>query len=309
MFSRRRRVPGIVLVAGALLISACSSGLFKSLGGLNSLRQKLIEKYGDEVNVNLHNSRYLFVVFVNSPLNNQDPLKRSERAQDAARFVASNYEGIKTIELMWITFMASETRFFVIHYNQGIDSFPFDRTGKAVNPTGTPRDGAAADSYTLPSDPRAPVARYHAASNQTDISVTRIQLEGDMNRGVALVPHFRVAGDARSLGTATLPPSQVVLDFASYTDKPVFRDSAPLEIYCDDRPAFKGTAALLPTGESGMDETVGQFLTIHVPFQLLQQMANSKRVRIVLKPKRFQLSAEDITALQRMTAYVSDPDP
>ena len=286
------------------LLTASCSNLVKSLSGLNALRQHLTQKYGDQVNLNLHNSRYLNVAFINSQLNHQDRAKRIERAQDAASFVARNYDDIKSIEQIWISFVATETRYLIIHYTQGIDSFGFDRDGARLNAPTVGKDQVVTTDVTESSDPRAPVARYSRAANRTDISVTRIQLEGDIKRGMALVPHYTVRGDARTLGAATTPPDFVVFDFASYADKPLFKQSPPLEIYCDGRLALKSVASLVPTAESGFDETVGQFLSVQVSFQLLQRMASSRRVRIVLGQKQFELLPDDINALAGMTAYV-----
>lgn len=303
MLPHRENILAGVVLGGALLFTACAGDLVKSLSGLNSLRQKLTEKYGDQVTVNLQNSRYLQVIFVNSHLNKQDRAKRTERARDTARFVALNYEGIKSIDAVWVSFLASETRFIVFHYNQGIDSFGFDRNGASLDAQSV-RDGTVVyDESRHSSDLRTPVARYNEQTNETDISVTRIQLEGDMTRGVVIVPHFTMTGDARQSGTVTSRPDFVVFDFAAYADKPTFYDTPALEIYCDDRLALKGEAALVPTSESP-NQPVAQFLSAHVSFKLFERMANSKRVRIVLGSKQFELLPDDIGALKQMTAYV-----
>ena len=298
MLFQRKSVAAAVAIGCAVFILACSSDLVKSLSGLNSLRQKLTERYGDQVTVNLHNSRYLQIVFVNSPLNKQDRPKRIERARETARFVAQNYEGIKSIEAVWVSFLASETRFIIFHYNQGIDSFGFDRNGASLDAQSV-RDGTVVYDESGENDVRKPIAQYNQTTNETDISVRRIQLEGDMDRGVVLVPHFTVPGDARTLGQATTAPDFVVFDFAAYADQPTFHDTPALEVYCDDRSVWKGEASLVPT-----TGTVGQFLSVHVSFKLFQRMANSKRVRIVLGSKQFELLPDDITALKQMTAYV-----
>ena len=300
MLDPTRKVTAALL---CLLTASCSS--VKTLSGMNELRQHLIQKYGDQVNLNLHNSRYLNVVFINSLLNHQDRGKRIERARDAARFVAQNYDDIRSIQQVWISFIATETRYLIIHYTQGIDTFAFDRDGTSL---GTSKDPNVPPDTASVTDVRAPVARYSPATDQTDISITRIQLEGNINRGVALVPHFTVSGDARILGAATPAPDFVVFDFASYADKPAFKQSPALEIYCDGKSALKGVAQLVPTAASGMDETVGQFLSVQVPFKLLQHMANSKRVGIVLGQKQFELLPDDIHALARMTAYIPAPN-
>ena len=77
----------------------------KSLAGLNALRQLLIEKYHEDVGVNLQNSRYLSIVFTNSPLNQQNSAQRAQRASETAKFVALNYQGIKEVDQLWIYFV------------------------------------------------------------------------------------------------------------------------------------------------------------------------------------------------------------
>ena len=87
-----------LLIAFSLSTAACSSGLVKSLAAVNAIRQQLIQKYHDEVTVNLQNSRFLTVAFINSELNKEDPNKRWDRAEDAARFVARNYKEIRSVD-------------------------------------------------------------------------------------------------------------------------------------------------------------------------------------------------------------------
>src|SRR5260221_8196237 len=104
MFSRWQKAAITLTLISALLTSACSSGLVKSLAAVNAVRQQLIEKYHEDVSVNLQNSRLLSVVFTNSPLNQQDSAKRAQRAQETARFVALNFQAIKEIDRIWIYF-------------------------------------------------------------------------------------------------------------------------------------------------------------------------------------------------------------
>ena len=296
----KKAVVRLALVS-ALITSACSNGLIKSLAGLNALRQRLIEKYHEDVGVNLQNSRFLSIVFTNSPLNQQDSAKRAQRASETAKFVSLNYQGIKEIDQVWVYFVASETRYIVVHYSSTIDAFSFDKNGAAMT--------FARNTEVVPSaeDLRTPVARFNSSRNETDVSITRIQLDGDMNRGIALVPHFTVPGDARKSDTPTPAPESVVFDFASYADKPVFSDNAKLEIYCDDRLALNGVARLISGKPTEKDQAVGQFLSVQISFKLFKRMAESRNVRIVLGPKRFELLPDDITALGAMSAYVHRP--
>ena len=301
MSSQHQKAAISLTLVSVLLAGGCSSGLIKSYAGLNALRQRLIEKYHDDIEVNLQNSRLLSIVFTNSPLNQQDSGKRGQRAREAARFVALNYEGIKEIDRIWIYFVASETRYIVVHYSSVLDAFGFDKNGSAV--------AFAPNPEVVPSheDLRIPVARFNSSRNETDVSITRIQLDGDMNHGIALVPHFTVAGDARRSDTAILAPESVVFDFASYADKPVFLDNAKLEIYCDNNLALSGMASLISGKPSEKGQGAGQFLSVQISFKLFKRMADSRNVRIVLGAKRFDLLPDDIAALNAMSAYVHQP--
>lgn len=301
MSSRWKKAVVSLVLVGALIPSGCSNGLIKSFAGLNALRQQLIEKYHEEIGVNLQNSRFLSIVFTNSPLNQQDSAKRAQRAAETARFVALNYPGIKEIERIWIHFVAAETRYVVVHFSTTIDAFGFDKNGAAMT--------FASNTEVVPSheDLRTPIARFNSSRNETDVSITRIQLDGDMNHGIALVPHFTVPGDVRRSDTATTAPESVVFDFASYADKPFFSDNAKLEIYCDDRLALNGIARLMSGKPSGDDQNVGQFLSVQISFKLFKRMGESRNVRIVLGPKRFDLLPDDIAALGAMSAYVHQP--
>jgi len=294
MRSHLRQNAIIVAVVCALLGMACSSGVVKTLSDLNAIRNHLTEKYHDEVGVNLMNSRFLNVVFVNSSLNKMNQTERLERAQDAALFISRNYEGIKSIQQISISFVATETHFIFFHKTEGLGGFAFDRNGRRL--------GAASETTE---DLRAPVAKYNESQNQTDISITRIQLQGNMNEGVALVPHFTVTGDARE---STVPaPEFVILDFASYSRQPVFSRNAELAIVCDERPAVKGLAQLLPSSASGSEETIAQFLSVHISFKSFFRMSAARSVKISLGPKQFELGPDDIDALARMAAHVSPP--
>lgn len=289
MSSPRAKSTICLVLSGALLSLACS-GALKTLGGLNALHGHLKQKYQDEVAINLQNSRFLSITFINSSLNKSGPDERAARALEAAVFTARNYEDIKSIQQIWISFVASQTRFVFFHYSQGLDSFGFDRNG-------TP----------LGDDVRTPVARFSADRNQTDVSITRIQLEGNMNKGIAMVPHFTVAGDARRAGSAAVPPESVDLDFASYAPKPVFAQDAKLEIYCDDRLILKGLAQLRPSGDSSADSTIAQFLSTRFSFRAFQKMGAARSVKIKLESKTFELSPADIDALAGMSSYGVGP--
>ena len=287
----------ILVLCSFLLACSCSSGLVKSLRDTARLRQQLIDKYHEQdVNVTLQNSRFLSIVFINSPLNQKDNAERARRAQDTAAFVVANFPAINRIENIWVHFIESESHFIVYHYRRSLGFFAFDRNGVAVN-----------SGRTREEDLRTPVVRYNAARNQTDVSITRLQLEGDMNHGIALVPHFTITGNARDTNSKLVAPDWVGFDFASYADRKVFAGNSRLEIRSDDVLAFTGDARLLAAQDSASEGSTAQFLTAQIPFQQFSKIANAQDVRIKLATKQFQLSPEDVNSLRAMRAYVPQP--
>jgi hypothetical protein len=289
------RIAAIILaLCSCLLACACSTQTVKSLRDMARLRRQLIDKYHEQdVNVSLQNSRFLFVVFVNSPLNQRDNAERAKRAQDTATFVASNYPTINVIENISINYVESESHFFIYHYTRSLGFFVFDRKGVAVNSGGSEED------------PRRPVVRFSAARNETDVSITRLQLEGDMNHGIALVPHFTFKGNLRD--SNRIAPDSVVFDFASYADRKVFPADAKLDIRCDEVVVFSGSARLLSPQDSASEGSTAQFLTAQIPFAQFSKMGKARQVRLKLGIKDFDLSPEDIDSLREMSAYLPQP--
>ena len=292
-----------VTVAAVLFLSGCAR-FVKSLAAATALQNGLHRKYNDEVKVTVNSGGYLAVVFINSPLNYSDATKRFERAQDAARFVSLNFADIRSINQIWVGFIIAERRFVFYQTSRLLDSFGFDRNGALLG--GGSNRFRTSETFTSSEDPRATVIRFSAPSNQSDISITRIQLEGNMQNGIALVPHFVVTGDARPPAKGTRPPQVVELDIASYSDKPLFADKTRIEISCDGEVVASGPLLLRPTQESGTDMAIAQFLSARISFRVLREMANAQRVSIVLGSKRFELLPDDIKALSQMASYVAD---
>lgn len=295
--SRSRRMVIIATLGAAILASACSSGIVKSLSDMAKLRQQLIDKYHEQdIGVNLQNSRYLSITFINSPLNQQAPAVRAKRAQETAKFVAANYPAIRGLQSIWVSFVEYHTRLIIFHYSNTIEIFAFDNTGTMMS---MGRDKEA--------DDRTPVAKFNAARNETDVSITRLQLEGDLNHGIAMVPHFTVHGNVHDSNSKLGAPSVVVVDFASYADRKIFSEKAKLEIRCDGVTAFSGSALLLMPQDSGSEGSTAQFLEAQIPIQQFSKMGSSREVKIKLGGKAFALSPEDIDALRAMSAYAPLP--
>src|SRR2546421_7735000 len=94
-----------LVLCAACFSQACSNGMVKRLAEAAKLRQDLMDKYQEtEVNVDLRNSGFLTISFVNSPLNQEDTDKRAFRAQEAAKFVVKSLPSIGKIKTIWIMF-------------------------------------------------------------------------------------------------------------------------------------------------------------------------------------------------------------
>jgi hypothetical protein len=290
MASPRIRSTVIVFTLGSCLLAvACSSRSLKSLRDQARLRQQLIDKYHEQnINVSLTNSRFLHVMFVNSPLNQSNQADRVRRAQETATFAAANYPTIKEIETIWVSFIESE----YLH-SQNLGFFSFDRYGVAVNYGGPDED------------PLKPVVRFNSARNETDVSITRVQLEGDLNHGIALVPHFTFKGNVSDANRSL--PDAVVFDFASYADAKVFSANVTLNIRCDESVVFSGSARLLTPQDSASESSTAQFLTAQIPLAQFSKIGAARRVELKLGSKNFDLSTEDVKALRAMSLYTSQP--
>jgi len=298
MISALKRIALKFFLGTSLLAVACSSGIVKSLNDLAKLRQQLTDKYQEkDINVNLQDSRFLSVSFVNSALNQRGTSERKNRAYETVMYVKSHYPGINGIQSILIAFVRSETRFIVFHYTDIVDTFAFDRNGSEIG------------ARTEEEDVHRPVARFSAPRNETDVSITRLQLEGDMNHGIAMVPHYTVAGDINNSARKLAAPQLVTLEFASYAEKKVFPANARLLIEGDGKTIFSGSARLLNSADAGTaKDSLPQFLNAQIPFSQFVRIPDSNKVRLTLGPKVFLLSAEDLDSLHEMGDYVAAPN-
>ena len=295
-----RHTKSLWLAVGmCLILISAGCGLVKSIEDVARVRAQLVKKFPAEyINVNLQGGRSLVIAFVNSPLNQQDHLKRATRAGEAAKIAAANFPGIDGIRSIWVGFVEMESRLIFFHTSRSVDFFAFNNKGA----TSAGPDVVISDSGN---DPLALSVRFNPTRNETDISVMRIQLEGDMNNGIALAPHFTVRGNVQDTTRTPRPPALVGFDFASYSARKLFAADNKLEISCDDKVVFNGQARLL-SPVAGGDGGMAQFLTASIPFAEFTKMGDAKNVKITLGPKHFSLTAADIEALKKMAAYAPD---
>jgi len=298
---RRRTVLAIYLLVGLACLSSCSSGLFKQLSEMSRLRQELMNKFQEkDINVHLQNDVYLTISLVNSPLNRQDNAAREARAAEVAKFVAKNFPRIQQIKSIWVMFVKSETRLVLFHYSQSVGGFVFNNRGESVR-----RNEPLSTTTAENEDPLSPTVKFNPGRNETDISLTRVQLAGDTNHGIALVPYYTAKGDARGPARLAAPPPSVTFDFASYADRQIFSADGNLEIVCDGVKGFSGKARLLQPQESGSEASPAQFLMAEIPFDQFVRIGEAHKVQVKLNDQKYDLSPEAIAGLKRMAGFVN----
>lgn len=297
--SRSRSVLSISLLALVVSLSSCGQKLIKSLQDLRQLRTELLKEFheGGDINVVIQNSSTLGVTFINSPLNIQAPVKRVERAQATVFFVKTHFAGIREIQRVRVAFVAHEARFVFLNTTKVIDSFSFDKNSAEFGPPASylPEPEVADDQ---------PRANFNPRRNETDVSIVRLQLSGNLDSGVALVPHFVVAGDATEPNSAIRSPFNVDFTFASYAPNKTFKTDVPFVIIADGATIYKSVA----TNTSATAEGGNEFLNVAIPFKLFTQMTRSLKVELRLGVKSYHLNEEQISALNDMLSYVPEAE-
>ena len=283
----------LVLIAS---LSGCGKELLKSLGDMARLRADLIKEFHDQdINVVVQNSTVLGVTFINSKLNDQSSMKRMERAQETAIFIKRHYAGIDRIERVWVSFVANEKRFLIVNYTTGIDTFLFDKRGSLLRPPG---------QYEAHPDLNGDdVARatYNASRNQTDVQITRLQLSGNLDEGVALVPGFILPGDATSADRATTRPRWVNFTFASYAPRKVFKTDVPFAVIADGKTIYNSISRNTSTTTEGGNE----FLTQVIPFPQFVEMIRARKAGLKLADKEYSLTDRQLGGLRDMASYAA----
>lgn len=286
MFSRRLLLSSVLI--SSLLAAGCLKEAAKRLGNLQTLHTELTKKFGDDVHVNLNEGPQLVltVTFINSALNDKPPQDRFKRAEETAQLVKAKYERIQTVREIWVGFVRMNTRFVVFHRSEALDYYGFDKdAGPLMPPDASP--GLATET--------GPIANYSSTSNQSDVSIGAIQLEGEPGKdGVTMMPHFNVPGDVNK--KLSPPPKAVSFDFASYAAKARFEQTVPISFIADGKPVLQTEGTFVGNK--------AQFCYLPVPYPAFKRIIAGGELVVKVGDKVYPLPPSQFDALKEMGAYV-----
>ncbi|HEX5888489.1 MAG TPA: hypothetical protein VFY61_07285 [Pyrinomonadaceae bacterium] len=289
MLLPQRKLLAAILIS-SLFTAGCLKDAVKSFGELQTLQVALTNKFGDEIDVHLSqgvNRGTLSVTFINSPLNDSSRQQRALRAQETAQIVSAHYSRSTAVNWIAVVFLRRRTQFVVFHRAQTLDSFVFGKDGRPTEYT-APYLPALTDTEIT--------AGYSATEDRTDVSsASTLQLDGQPGGyGITVMPHFKLQGDARRRKAP--PPEEVSFLVASYSRKPRFNATIPVEFIANGKPVMQGEATF--TGNDA------QYCSIKVSYSAFRKMATAEEAAIKLGAKEYPLTPEQLQLLLKMDAYV-----
>lgn len=287
------RILLVVILISALLTAGCGE-VVKTLSDLMVVQNELTKKFGGEVSVNANDRKdygvQFMVWFINSPLNDKSEEARQKQAEQAAQVVKATYPRMERVRELWVGYLRKKTRFVVFHHNQVVTMHGFDKNAQAL---ALPRRNEI--TYESPGLEITP--SYDSRNDQTDISLSAIQLEGEPGGlGITFLPYFKVQG---SVSDGKKPPPQTVdFNFASYAEKPRFPQTVPITFVADGKVVHKTEGTF-----TGRD---AQFCYLKVPYAAFRRMVGGKELKIKLGDKGYPLTPSQIAAMHAMTEYLTE---
>ncbi|HJT68418.1 MAG TPA: hypothetical protein VJ749_18320 [Pyrinomonadaceae bacterium] len=289
---RSSRIILATLVASSLLTTACLKEVAKSLTEVRRVQQTLTKEFGDQVFVSINeqsNHLLLNVSFINSALNGRSGEERAARAQRTAEIIKLTYPRINSVDAIWVAFVRQESHYVFFHQSEMFDYFGFRKDGKRFTSRSDPEvvNGSGVQLEVT--------ATYSSNSDESDVLVSGIQLEGEPGGlGLTVLPHFKVAGNVRS--EQKRPPATVSFDFASYSEKPRYKQTEPITFLADKKPVLQMDGRF--TGNDA------QFCYLPVPYAAFSKMIAAQELSIKLGGKEYALKPAEFAAIQRMAEYV-----
>ena len=297
MHSRSNRAAVAAVLLTCLLLAGCTK-IVKTLTDLSKLQAQIATHYREkDVRVNIHNGTSLNITFINSPLNDKGPEERLKRAQETAAFVKEHYAATNQLTNIWIGFVRQETRYLVIHYSQGLETFGFDHRGE-------PLSGTKEAMVALTTDHLQPTARYLPGPKQTEIIISIMQLQGSNEHDIALTPHFTVPGDATGIRRSSDYPQSVIFDFSSYSEKSLCPGAPKIVFQSEGKTIFE-TSDQFSTSKGPEGDFV-ETLALQIPYPAFRRMAGAKDLSLKMAEQEYRFSNEQLAALREMTEFVKE---
>lgn len=104
-----------------------SSGISKSFTDLFTLKDKMEKEFGlSDIRVIIQNNTTIGISLINSPFNELKRGAKIEQARKIKTFVAKNYESIKDIDMIWVSFVVHKKYFFIVNFTNSLDTFFFN---------------------------------------------------------------------------------------------------------------------------------------------------------------------------------------
>jgi hypothetical protein len=292
MSSRRTSLVLFFVLLG-LIHTGCAK-LVKTLSDAGKLQGEITRQYGEKnVHVNVFNDAVLTVTFTNSPLNGQTRDVRAQRAQATAEFIKGHYAGINSIKEIWVRFARQQTRYLIVTFTEDAGSFGFDKNARPLFYEGLPTNGSDSEL--------TPMVTFSPQRQQTDISIRRLPLEGDLDDGLTMVVNFTVAGDATGLRRAAAPEF-VNVDFASYAPKPRFPGKIKIKLIADDAVVHEIEESF--STSKTMNGGFSEFLMLQVPYAGFRNWTKGNKITVSLGAKNYALTTKQSAALHKLTEYV-----
>ena len=98
--------PSIVVWAILMLSLAACQDMFKGMGEMMALQQKLVKEFGTQnVGIKITNGTHLGVTFQNSEIANLPKFEQELKARQIALFVRDNYEPWKNLSTISVLFI------------------------------------------------------------------------------------------------------------------------------------------------------------------------------------------------------------
>ena len=207
--------------------------------------------------------------------------------------VKSLYPDIKGISMIVVQFAAMKTALVFFHTTQIVDAFLFDNQAKSLEQPSTLSEPTSID-------PSAPLTRYIAAENRTDISSQGILLEGTPEKGLTMVPHFSVGGNVN--GRTPLPPNEVSLDFASFSEQQKFPNVTQISFVTDGKVTYR-TEGQFSTSKLA-DGLYSEYLYLKVPTKEFIKLTSGDNFSVKLQNHTYDLDDRCVLQLQRMSDYL-----